>query len=129
MIKEIQGLVQAELELVHEDVNKLRFNLQKVLDHISVWLDRFKNIIPSAVVLDKIAQLRKEVNVSIDVRNTLSNKMDLHFSRVADRIAIVELNTVSVFTRRTTAQVPRKGLMLTKRNTYLLNTYSGFSEE
>lgn len=63
MIDEFRGELQAELKVVCEEVNELRANTTKVLDHISDGLERNKNTMPSTVVLDDVAQIQKDVNV------------------------------------------------------------------
>lgn len=89
MISALRKAVQAELRLVHEDLNELQYSTTEAVDHISVRLDDIENIKASSVVSDEVAQLRRAVSFMMEVCNALPNRMDLRLSRVADRLVIV----------------------------------------
>lgn len=110
-------------------MNDLHPNTTKILDHISVCLDRIESYMPSAVVSDKIAQLGTDVNVIMESHNALSNETELRFFIVADRLAVAEQNPVSTFIRSTTAQVPRGCCKVAKKDTCLSDTDSAFSKD
>lgn len=90
MIGEFREEVQAETKQVREDMSDLLTNTTKVLDHISEHMNSIENTLPTAVLTDKGAQLRTDVNFLMERCNALSNEMDLGFSRVAECVALLE---------------------------------------
>lgn len=86
------------MKLVSEEVNKLRTNTTKILDHISIILDSFDNIImSSAVVSDEVPATNRSQNHH-GGSNLLSNEMGIWLSEIADRLTIEEQNPISIFT-------------------------------
>lgn len=94
MVGELQNVVQAKLELVHENVSELCTNTTKVHDHISVRFNGVENIMPSAVIFDKLAQLQIVESFIMELRSHLPNDRDLWFTRDAEWLAIVKQNHV-----------------------------------
>lgn len=71
IIKELAGVVLAELKLVCKDVNELCNNTSKVLDHILVFLGSIKNSMPPAIISGEVAKLQTNFNVVLEGLNGL----------------------------------------------------------
>lgn len=65
-------------------------NTTKIIDHMLVCLDSAGSSMAPAVVAKEVTQPRNDVKVILEKRNTLSNKMDLWFFRVAKRMPPLE---------------------------------------
>lgn len=96
--------MQATLKLVLENVIEILANITKALDQFSVCLDSIKSIMPSAVVSEEASQLQRDVNVIIKWHSALSIEMNLHFSRLVYRFAIVKQNLSFAFVAALIAQ-------------------------
>lgn len=93
MIIDLCEEVHAELRFLREEMTELRSNNTKVIDHMSARLDSLKSTMPSVVVAYELAQLRSDVSVVLDGSNALSNEIDLWFSRVTNRSALLHQKT------------------------------------
>lgn len=89
MISELREEEQFELEIFREDVRQLLINTMKALDYISVCIDIISNTMLSAVVADKVVQLRVNVSLFMKGHNALSNEVDLQISRIAESLALL----------------------------------------
>lgn len=120
--------MRAEHTYVSKVLKEQRINTANVLDHISVHLDRIENNMQSAIVSDKVAQLRADVVIIVEGRNALSSESNLRFSSVANRLAIVKQNFVSALIPGPKTRVSKRLRRSAKKGIYLLDSNSASSK-
>lgn len=83
--------MEGELKFICEDMIKLCSIITKVTDHVSAHTYSFENTMLSIVIADEVAQQRSDVSLILEGRDALSHEMYFRLSRVAERLASLEL--------------------------------------
>lgn len=90
LIGNMSELVQAELQLLQKEMTELYCDIIKFIVHISVSSHSLESNISDAVIAVEVAPPRNVVSGIFEVRDALSNEVDLWFSIVSTRTTPLE---------------------------------------
>lgn len=76
MISDLREEAHAKFKLLRKEMTEQRSNTTKVVDHMLVYFDSLESTMPSAVVAEKVPQLRNDANVILEERDVRPVKPD-----------------------------------------------------